>query len=436
MFLNYFGFTDEPFGATPEPRALYQSRTHREALASLKLGFLTNRGFTAMIAPPGMGKTTLLYRFLNDIRESARTVLLFDLNGQCEPRDLIHYLLRDLGITPAQSTAEMHEQLNRILLEEARANRKLVVVIDEAQNLSATVLETVRLLSNFETTRSKLMQIFLAGQPQLADKLTHPSLVQLRQRISTFCRLEPFSADETRSYIEHRIKLAGYMGEPLFTLTALDRITEASGGIPRVINTLCFNALSLCRALNRKQIDEAMVKEVIADQDLAPKPQPEPLALPAAPAAESSDSIDWDEYEPEPEPSQRRWIPFAAAIIIVSALSLFGISQLRAPNSAHASAPTATSSEANSDSPASESKAVQRSGPIEITVAPHQTIEDIAVQYLGGFTPSNLRRLKAFNPTIKNLNHIEAGQTLLIPPSSAATLAKNNATTGSARNLP
>ena len=146
MLLQYFGLQRDPFGTSPDPRCLYPSRTHREAVASIEYGFLSNRGFTAMIAPPGMGKTTLLFRFLEKFRESARTAFLFDIDPKCEPREFVGYILRDIGITPAQSSSEMHEQLTGALVRENRAGRKLVIVIDEAQNLSDAVLERVRLL--------------------------------------------------------------------------------------------------------------------------------------------------------------------------------------------------------------------------------------------------------------------------------------------------
>ena len=214
---------------------------------------------------------------MRKFRETARTAFLFDIDAECEPREFVGYILRDIGITPGQSSSEMHEQLSEALVRENRAGRKFVVVIDEAQNLSDAVLERVRLLTNFETSRGKLMQIVLSGQPQLSDKLLQPSLVQLRQRISTFCRIEPLSAEETVAYIDYRLKQAGYNGEPLFTEDALKLIAEASHGTPRTINNLCFNALSLCCALNRKQVDGGMVSEVIADLQLSPQSK-EPVA--------------------------------------------------------------------------------------------------------------------------------------------------------------
>jgi type II secretory pathway predicted ATPase ExeA len=165
----------------------------------------------------------------------------------------------------------MHEQLDSVLMAEARAGRKFVIVIDEAQNLSEEVLETLRLLTNFETPGSKLVQIVLAGQPQLAETLMRPSLVQLRQRISTVCHLKPFSPEETDAYIQHRIKSAGHCVASLFTKDAVEMITEVSRGIPRKINHLCFNSLLLCRAMKRELVNADMLAEVIADDELMPK---------------------------------------------------------------------------------------------------------------------------------------------------------------------
>src|SRR5258708_7832120 len=230
MLARYYGFREDPFGATPDPRCLYQSSTHCEALASLKYGYSSNRGFIALIAPPGMGKTTLLFRFLEEIRQSARTAFVFDIDPQCEPREIVSFILRDIGIVPGRDHAEMHEQLRLAVLDEAKAGRRFVVVIDEAQNLSDAALEVVRMLSNFETSRAKLMQVVLAGQPQLADTLMKPSLLQIRQLIATFCRIERLSVEQTKAYIDHRLNFVGYDGPPLFTAEAVSQLTAASQG--------------------------------------------------------------------------------------------------------------------------------------------------------------------------------------------------------------
>ena len=246
MLLQYFGFEQDPFGATPDARCLYLSGTHREALASLDYGFLSNRGFTAMIASPGMGKTTLLRRFLENTRGAARTVFLFDVDAECEPKELVAYILRDIGITPAQSSSEMHDQLTGALVKENRAGRKFVVVIDEAQNLSNAVLERVRLLTNFETSQGKLMQVVLSGQPQLEDKLMQPSLIQLRQRISTICRIKPLSTDETVAYIDYRLKLAVMTERLCFQRTRSSRSLRQVKAFHGV-STIC--ALTQCHCV-------------------------------------------------------------------------------------------------------------------------------------------------------------------------------------------
>jgi type II secretory pathway predicted ATPase ExeA len=268
MFLDFYQLKEQPFGVTPDPHFLYLGASHREALASLSYGVKMGRGLLALIAPPGMGKTTLLFRLLEHLRGAARTAFLFQT--QCDSSGLLRYLLADLGVNACGNDfVSMHEQLNGELLREARAGRRFVLIIDEAQNLNDSVLETARLLTDFETPREKLLQIVFAGQPQLAEKLEQPELAQLRQRISILGRLEPFESTETHEYIDHRLSVAGYNAGPLFTAAAISKIAKSSGGIPRNINNLCFNALSLGCALRRKQIDVDLVGEAVSDLDMS-----------------------------------------------------------------------------------------------------------------------------------------------------------------------
>jgi general secretion pathway protein A len=281
MFLKFFGFTEQPFGVTPDPRFLYLSAAHREALASLYYGIEANRGFLGLIAKPGMGKTTLLFHLLEKFRTSAHTAFIFQT--QCNSREFLRFLLSELGYEgDTQDFVRLHEEFNRRLLQEARAGKRMIVVIDEAQNLAPEVLETVRLLSDFETPRAKLMHIILSGQPQLADKLASPSLAQLRQRVSILHGLEALTFSEVRNYIEHRLKIAGYAGEPLFTPEAYRAISEFTEGIPRNVNNFCFNALSLACALQKKVVDDDIVKEVISDLDISKLTS---IAQPEAPSA-------------------------------------------------------------------------------------------------------------------------------------------------------
>jgi general secretion pathway protein A len=294
MFLQHYGMHEQPFGVTPNPRYLYLSQTHREALASLVYGIESGRGFMALIAKPGMGKTTLLFQVLDRLGSSARTVFLF--HTQCNSREFFHYLLSDLGIdSQGSDLARMHDQLNQVLVAEASSGRRFVLVVDEAQNLDDSVLETVRLLSDFETPRAKLMQIILAGQPQLAEKLARPGLVQLRQRVSILARLDPFSLEDTGGYICHRLRVAGYKGSALFTPEAIEIVATRGEGIPRNINNICFNALSLGFALEKHKIDSGMVLEALGDLDVGALAQgvnqveqpslPEQAAVQAAPTA-------------------------------------------------------------------------------------------------------------------------------------------------------
>ncbi len=271
MVLDFYNLKEQPFGVTPDPRFLYLSASHREALASLSYGIESRRGFMSLIAKPGMGKTTILFQLLSQLEGSARTVFLFQT--LCSSTELLRGLLHDLGIADDGGDAvRMQEQLIDVLLAEARQGRKVVVVIDEAQNLDDSVLEMLRMLSNFETANDKLMQIVLAGQPQLREKLASPHLLQLRQRMSIFARLHPFSADETRLYVGHRLRVAGFDFKiPLFTQGAGELIAKHSEGIPRNINNICFNALSLGCVLKQRTIQEEVVRECLDDMDFDPQ---------------------------------------------------------------------------------------------------------------------------------------------------------------------
>jgi type II secretory pathway predicted ATPase ExeA len=229
-----------------------------------------------------MGKTSLLFQLLEKLRPSARTAFIFQTH--CDSRDFLRFLMSDVGYTPAgeHDLVDFHLYLNAMLIEEARRGRRFVLMIDEAQNLSPTVLETIRLLTDFETPSRKLLQIVLSGQPQLEEKLAHRDLAQLRQRISIVTRISPLSNAEVDQYITHRLRAAGYDGAPLFTSGARSLIATGSRGIPREINNLCFNSLSLGCASKRKRIDEPLVKEAIADLELHPGVEANGSRKPAA----------------------------------------------------------------------------------------------------------------------------------------------------------
>jgi general secretion pathway protein A len=267
LYLKFFGLKEQPFGVTPDPRFLYLSEAHKEALASLYYGIEANRGFIGLIAQPGMGKTTMLFHLLETFRSTARIAFLFQTH--CNSREFMRLLLAELGCEEdTQDLVRMYDEFNRRLVQIAQEGNRLIVVVDEAQNLEPEVLETLRLLSNFETAQAKLMHIILAGQPALAQKLSSPGLAQLRQRVSIVQGLAPLSHKEVKNYVEHRLRVAGYKGSPIFTDEAYEAIATATEGIPRNVNNFCFNALSLACALRKYTVDADVVNEVMADLDI------------------------------------------------------------------------------------------------------------------------------------------------------------------------
>src|SRR5258708_22164979 len=240
--LEFYGLNQQPFDVTPDPAYLYRSRVHREEYTPISQGVENLRGFVALVAEPGMGKTTLLHKLMEELSDSARVVFLFQT--QCNSSELLRHLLTELGVEhDGTDIVAMHKVLNQALFEEMLQGRRFVLIVDEAQNLQDAVLETIRLLSNYETTHSKLIQIVLAGQPQLVDTLMRPGLLQLRQRIAAVANLEPLDASETAEYIEHRLPAAGSNNIPSFNRDALIMIAKRSQGIPRSINNTCFNAM-------------------------------------------------------------------------------------------------------------------------------------------------------------------------------------------------
>src|SRR5271168_5033764 len=265
MFLDFYHLQQQPFGVTPDPAYLCASRTHCEALDSLTEGILGGWGFLALIAEPGMGKTTLLYQVLEGLRDKARAAFLFQT--QCNSREFFQYLLSELGVdSTGMGLVTMHNKLNEMLFAEMLAGRRFVLIVDEAQNLDDTVLETIRLLSNFETSNTKLLQIVLAGQPQLGEKLAQKQLAQLLQRITVVKRLEALSPEETAGYVRHRLKVAGYSGEGLFEPEALALLAELGRGIPRNINRICFQALLEAHAEGSRTISPDVIRQ--ADRKL------------------------------------------------------------------------------------------------------------------------------------------------------------------------
>lgn len=258
MYCAYFGLDENPFTITPDPRYLYLSKRHREALAHLLFGIGAGGGFVQLTGEIGMGKTTLCRGLLEQLPDNVDVALI--LNPRVTALELVASICDELHIAYPADTSSLKcliDALNAYLLDAHARGRRTVLIIDEAQNLSTEVLEQVRLLTNLETTQQKLLQIILIGQPELKLVLEREDLRQLAQRITARYHLSALASDETCAYIAHRLQVAGLKGS-LFTRAALRRVHRLSGGIPRLINVICDRAMLGAYAVSRQRITAAM----------------------------------------------------------------------------------------------------------------------------------------------------------------------------------
>lgn len=242
MYASYFGLNEKPFSITPDPRYLYLSRRHAEALAHLLYGVTDSGGFIQLTGEVGTGKTTVVRSLLEQLPEHAEVALV--LNPRLSPQEFLLTICDELHVPVPDrgSQKSVVDALNRHLLQAHAAGRRVVLIVDEAQNLSAEVLEQIRLLTNLETAKQKLLQIILIGQPELRDVLARSDLRQLAQRITGRYHLEPLEPDELRAYVRHRLEVAGSRAE-IFSTGALKALHQASGGVPRLVNVIADRAL-------------------------------------------------------------------------------------------------------------------------------------------------------------------------------------------------
>jgi putative secretion ATPase (PEP-CTERM system associated) len=299
MYERFYELRERPFALSPDPDYLYPSRVHREALDYLRYGLESQAGFVVITGEIGSGKTTLLQTLLRNI--DTQTTVARIVNTMLEPRELIETIMIDFGLeTGGRSKPVLLRDLAQYLVDQRLAGRLVLLVIDEAQNLSLAALEELRMLSNLETEKSKLLQIVLVGQPNLRDKLGEPALEQLRQRITVSYHLAPLDAGETANYVNHRLRRAA-LGPPLeFPREVTDTVHARSRGVPRIINVICDAALVFGYAEERRQIDLPLMREVLAElettgvlpspltvAEAAPAPGPEsrPQPAPAGAAA-------------------------------------------------------------------------------------------------------------------------------------------------------
>lgn len=264
MYLEFYGLKENPFNVTSDPNFLYLSHTHKEALNHLVYGINEKKGFIELTGEIGAGKTTLCRALMNHLSQKTQVSLIF--NPNLPETQLLEAILLDFGITPRRrNKVTFFRQINEFLLEQLSRDNNVVLIIDEAQNLRGSTLEAIRMLSNLETEKEKLLQIILVGQPQLREKLNSPGLVQLRQRISIRFHIQALKNAEVRRYIEHRLVVAGSTGNIIFNNEAIDLITLHSKGIPRMINIVCDKSLLLGFVQETASIGKPIVQKSIEE---------------------------------------------------------------------------------------------------------------------------------------------------------------------------
>ncbi|MFH1791475.1 MAG: AAA family ATPase [Candidatus Omnitrophota bacterium] len=264
MYKEFYRLRERPFSITSDPNFLFFSRTHREAMSHMLFGIRERKGFIAITGEIGTGKTTLCKAVLNELGEAARTAYIF--NPSLSGVQLMENILEDFGVAPVRrNKGAMFKQLNLFLIEELSAERNVILIIDEAQNLKQSLFEQIRMLSNLETEKEKLLQIVFVGQPQLTARLNSPALTQLKQRIAVRYHLAPLDRDEIGQYIYHRLKVAGSSDNIIFTPEALEVIATYSSGLPRVINIVSDRCLLHGYVKGTMHIDDDIVLKSISE---------------------------------------------------------------------------------------------------------------------------------------------------------------------------
>jgi general secretion pathway protein A len=388
-YLKHFRLREQPFGATPDPKFLYFTPGHAEALAALHYGLTERRGFLALTARPGMGKTTLLHYLLERWKDRAQTAFLF---VPPETREkMISAVLEDLGLACGGGYAESCRLLRALALECRRQGKRLLLIFDEAQHIPPHVLEEIRLLSNFETPEEKLIEIILAGQPDLAERLRSPECEQLHQRIAVWSTLGELNSGEVARYIDHRVRLAGRTRGKLFTRGAEAWIAEASRGIPRNINSICFEALSTAFARGKKKVDEEITR----------------LSTPGLSRLLSGAGAGRQGFP---------WAAAAAAATLAAGALLAGANfSYQVPRAKRSITSRFWKPAPPIALPAAPSPPV----PTLVAVGPNDTVEQIALEKYGRWDADVWNSLQKQNPWLASPGDLEPGRLLVLPPGGA-----------------
>jgi type II secretory pathway predicted ATPase ExeA len=285
MYKEFFGLRANPFNVNPDPRYLFLTRHTEEALACLTYGIQSRKGFVLLTGEVGTGKTTLINKLLEWLRlQQVATAFIF--NSRMNVPQFLDYMMADFGIPcDSKSKSQILQRLYNWLLDRYRAGETAVLIVDEAQNLTDEVLEEIRMLTNLETFTEKLLQIVLVGQPELETKLKQPQLRQLRQRLTLRAKTHPLTLEETKAYVQQRLRIAGSDGRQIFDGEALNAVHKYANGIPRVVNLLCEHCLVSAFVDQKPNIHEGVVDAVARDFDLSDNIASGAMTVPAAPPA-------------------------------------------------------------------------------------------------------------------------------------------------------
>lgn len=390
MYLNFYSLNKEPFQITPDPAFLFMSPGHREALASIIYGVEKKKGFVLIIGAVGVGKTTILRAYLEKAeKEKLRAIYLF--NSNISYNNLLKYILRELGLVPQSDGAfEMVNQIHEALIEEYRQGRIVLLLIDEAQNMPVDTLENLRMLSNLETATEKLIQIVFSAQPEFEKTLNLEELRQLKQRIAVKTVICPLSADESLTYIQHRLRTAAEKELEIFTRGALNEIIRTARGIPRVINVLCDNCLITAFGYGKKKVGAGIVREITRDFSME-------------------------------RPMQLRWALCALLVVLVGLLAYLRFGRV-APlgpkiqlSSQVLKVPQRQAPEAKAAVAEEPPPSAAETGYVHRVVVKGDTLAKMILDVYGRVDPGMIRRVKKANPHINNENVIIEGVQIAFP---------------------
>jgi general secretion pathway protein A len=429
MYNRHFGFLESPFSVTPDPRFFYTNPVYLEAYATLRYGIETKKGFIVITGEVGTGKTTLLRKLLHNLEDTVHSVFIFHTYPSFP--ELLQFTLHDLGLALKNtSKVTMIQELGDYLIQQHQRGHTVAALIDEAQNLNDAVLEDLRLLSNLETDREKLLQIVLVGQPELEAKLEKPGLRQLKQRVALRCRLDPLKPEEVAAYIDFRLRTAGYEGKGLFHRDAVQQIASYSQGIPRLVNIICDNALLTAYAESKKIVSPNMIKEVARDLRIGSavqvtKQQPKP-ALPS-PQPERKTTLR-EVPNRLPERKLRRIVStgvgtFLGILVLVAAASVIDPQNMLNDGGKSFEVVKQNLNQESVPTKANAEVAPKRKDQ-RITIQHGATIYKIALHVYNAYTVLGMDLIKEFNPQIEDLNWVSAGQDLLLPSLTRETLLR------------